>query len=195
MAEDWLEVKVYFRNPDLPKKVMGTDDPDFLPAYRRVLLELLKPLLTFAQKTVTTYHFFFEPDPHVLVRLKLSARTDSGPLKHEVTRLASGMMDLLSRVDFNEGYTGEAIQYGTDGWRVAQDLFRVAAEIALLRVDGAAQKGTLFNLGKLIHCICNPVMGTQSAEMQFYHQRLMEMFGIALSTKVEGTPFLLIPQR
>lgn len=197
MSDRWLEAKLYFKDPELPKKLLGTDDDTFRPFYKRLLLEFFGPLVDFGVKRgeIASYHFFFEPDPHVLIRLNLHEGTQTAALEEEARRLIRALNDFLERVEFGHDYTGEAAQYGGGGWRVAQDLFRVAADIAMARTDDGVQKADLFNLGKLIHCICNPVLGTQTAEMQLYVQRLLEMTGIAPEAKSGQRTWHLIPKR
>lgn len=204
MAERWLEVKLNFIDVQLANQAWGNDDPAFAAIYRRMVLDFLKPLVDFGEQKgdLESYHFFFEPDPHVLVRLKLRGDADPSALEVRAKELFASVNDFLASMGFGLEYTGEAAQYGDDGWHVAQDLFRVAADIAMLRADDTREHGPEFNMGKLIHTICNPVLGNYLSEHHFYLQRLLDLQtifvrnpGVVHGGKTQAGPAYLIPKR
>ena len=76
-------------------------------------------------------------------------------------------------------YQGESEHFGDDGWLLAQKLFEMGTRLAIARVDDEFIKSKGFEVGKLMHCMLNPIFG--QSEFNFHLEQYI--FRIMLSKR------------
>ena len=175
MTEKWIETRIWFK-----KKILEKSDN------YNTLLKRFKNIVEKCNKKLISFHFFFEPDPDLLVRIQIKEDTHFEKTK---TIIKNEMWDLgfIKNIDFNESYIGEQKSFGEDGWEIAKRFFEISSRFAISLIDESFVKGKEFNDEKLIHCFCNKVHITYQQEIEFYIRRLKNL-GVKIEKKQRSKP-------
>jgi hypothetical protein len=148
-SESWVQTNLWFKNLDAT-------------CFRRLLLEFVSPTVKELESRgiIKTFHFLFEPDPHFFLRIEPNSPNDLEKVKHVVRKHLSAIRDLLvTHAEEQEftSYSGEAEDYGVDGWFVAKRVFEMGSKMAIAQIDSAFRKGRKFDEGKILHCFLNSI--------------------------------------
>jgi hypothetical protein len=148
-SESWVQTNLCF------KKLDAT-------CFRRLLLEFVSPTIKELESggIIKTFHFLFEPDPDFFLRIEPNSPNDLEKVKHVARKHLSAIRDLLAthaeEQEFTS-YSGEADDYGEDGWFVAKRVFEMGSRMAIGHFDPAFRKGRKFEEGKMLHCFLNSI--------------------------------------
>jgi len=160
MSETWLVTKIWFKERN----------------YEALLLNFVKPTVEELEnaKFLETFHFFFEPSPHFLFRVRVKDEETRIKIRPTIEKNLENAKDLIDKHNFDETYTGEHTEYGIEGWKLAQKFFEDCCRIAITRIDNTIQKGLEFNEGKFIHCFLNQLGFNIPQEACFHFDRSVE---------------------
>ncbi len=173
MEEVWVETKIWFN-----QRIHENKDN-----YNTLLLEIYKPIVSEleAKDYFVTFHFFFEPNPNALFRIRIRSKEHADELKQIIEKFVSSNKTLIKKFEFNDNYKGEKDFYKS-GWDIAQQFFEISCRFAISRIDDSFEKGEEYNDEKLIHCFCNQVHISYPKEIEFYLRRLQKL-GIKIEKK------------
>ena len=173
MEEIWIETKIWFY-----RKIFENKED-----YKTLLLEIYKPIVSGLERKsyFVTFHFFFEPDPDALFRVRITNEECGKETKQVIEKRVSFYRELIQKFEFNDNYHGEEDSF-KQGWEIAQKFFEISCRFAISRIDDSFEKGKEYNDGKLIHCFCNQVHISYQEEINFYLGRLKNL-GIKIEKK------------
>jgi hypothetical protein len=162
-TEKWVEIRLWFSRFDLT-------------CYKRLLLSFIKPVIKELKnkQALKTFHFFFEPEPHLLFRIELCTEDAASEIKKLVRNYRKSIEDFIDSSRENElfaDYPGEAEDFGEDGWEIAKKVFECGSEMAIGKLDLDFRKGKKLQVGKLLHCLLNSLGYSFSDYEAIYHLR------------------------
>lgn len=153
---NWLEVRIWFKEGKLN--------------YKELILNSIKPIVDEldSKNLCETFHFFFEPDPHFLLRIKLRDIVNLDSIKKIVSKYL--ITSQIERFEFSDKYKGEEENYGKDGWKIAEKLFEYGCRFAILKLssDKDVKTDKDFNERKFVHCFLNQNLINYINEGKFY---------------------------
>jgi hypothetical protein len=181
MAEIWLATEVHLNSNEYQTDEYKT----------KTILDFAKPTLSQIERqcTITTFHFFFEP--FFLFRVEITDTAMRDKVKQIVEGNLKSIQNMIAKTVYNENYTGEQDDFGTEGWLYVKKLFESASRVSILKHETFAgikstsdcQIQKQFNDAKLIHCFLN-AQGLSFFEEAAFHnkcnfERLVRAFGFS----------------
>ncbi|MDO9333156.1 MAG: hypothetical protein Q7T57_01350 [Dehalococcoidales bacterium] len=150
--------------------------------HNKLLLNYVRPVVNLLQEALDSFHFFYEPGPCFLLRIRLATGKNEQDVWRVLENETNKVKELLSADPTKGQYVGEEKQFGLDGWPVVMRLFEAGSRLALVLTDNAASKGPEFHVGKLVHCFLNQLGYNTIDEANLHHQltveRLLMAFGV-----------------
>jgi len=149
MNESWVQTYLWFKKLDAR-------------CFERLLLEFVSPTIKELERggIIKTFHFLFERDPDFFLRIEPNSTNELEKVKHVARKHLSAIHDLLvahpEQQEFTS-YSGEAEDYGEDGWVTAKKVFEMGSRMAIGQIDSAFRKGRKFEEGKILHCFLNSI--------------------------------------
>jgi hypothetical protein len=154
-----------------------------------VLLDAIKPAIEALEneKLIQTFHFLFEPNFEILLRVRLNDDVSMERVTSIVADKLKPIEQLCDQIESDENYTGEgdpkaSYSFGSEGWIHTQKFLECGSRIALLMREVSGGKKPLefgrldsqFNIGKLEHCFLNQCGYGVTEEANFHIDRYFE---------------------
>lgn len=142
MNEQWMESRLWFSKFNAE-------------CFQRLVLKLIKPVLKDLEETniLETFHFLFEPGPHLLFRIKPNKTSDFEKVKNVVKGYLKEIQDFIVAKPENELFTvyqGEVKDFGEDVWEIAKKVFEMGSRMAVGQLDPEFKKQKKFDEGKIL---------------------------------------------
>jgi hypothetical protein len=147
--ESWVQTNLWF------KKLDAT-------GFLRFLLDFVSPTIKEVESggIIKTFHFLYESNPTFLLRIEPNSSNELEKVKNIARKHLSAIRDLLVAHNEEEeftSYSGEAEDYGEDGWVIAKKVFEMGSRTAIGKVDSTFRKGRKFEEAKMLHCFLNSI--------------------------------------
>lgn len=144
-----MEVKLWFKPIE-----------DFNTLYKQLFLNFVKPVIEGIEQkdNLDTFHFFFEPSPHFLLRIKpkdIILLDIKNLARKNLVNIESFIEEKPDEKTFSSKYQGEIEQYGEDGWKIAKNIFEIGSRVAIALYTPQFKGGKEFTAGKFVHCFLN----------------------------------------
>jgi hypothetical protein len=154
-----------------------------------VLLDAIKPAIEALEneKLIQTFHFLFEPNFEILLRIRLNDEVSMERVTSIVADKLKPIKQLCDQIESDENYTGEgdpkaSYSFGSEGWIQTQKFLEYGSRIALLMREVSGGKKPLefgrldsqFNIDKLEHCFLNQCGYGVTEEANFHIGRYFE---------------------
>jgi len=146
--EEWIEVELKLRSSFDYK------------CYERLLLDFIGPIIEELEENneLESFHFFFEPEMRLLLRIQLKESNLRDKVKDIVKKHLPTIGDFTYQKTDEElfrDYEGESKDFGEDGWKIAKKVFECGSRMAIAKFNSKFRKGKKFQEGKLLHCFLN----------------------------------------
>jgi len=149
MSETWVEATLRLAKFDRE-------------GHKRLVLDFVKPVIKSLEekRVLQTFHFLFESGPRLLLRMQPKTRDNVDEIKQTVNKHLTNIRDYMVKESVQDpftSYTGEAADFGEDGWTITKKIFEMGSRMGIAKLDPESKNGRKFVEVKLLHCFLNSI--------------------------------------